>query len=115
MGCRNLSNTFEKIKELGKIIYPLSHNHLISQVFINFARQQTDKVEFKDNKPCKRSRALRKLRLRLGMLMSGRLGLNGDDTVRFASVPEVDDMNDENYEVTFSSNVSYREIVANIC
>lgn len=47
--------------------------------------------------------------------MSGRLGLNGDDTVRFASVPEVDDMNDENYEVTFSSNVSYREIVANIC
>ena len=77
-------------------------------MFINFARQQTDEVEFKDNTSIKRSRVLNKLRLRLGLFTSSRLGSNRDDSVRFTSLPEEDDMNDDNYEVTFSNNVSSR-------
>ena len=90
----------------------LNENYILTlfphslQVFINFARQQTDEVEFKDSRPHNRSRALRKLRLRLGLLTSGRLGPNRDDTVRFTSLPEMDETNDDNYEVTFSNNVS---------
>ena len=63
-------------------------------------------MEFKENRPHKRSRALRKLILRLGLLASERLGTNRDDTVRFTSATEEDEMNDDNYEVTFSRNVS---------
>ncbi len=75
-------------------------------MFINFARQQTDEVEFEEYPPHEGSRALNKIRLRLGLLTSRILGSNRDDTVRFTSVAEVDDMNDDNYEVTFSNNVS---------
>ena len=64
-------------------------------------------MEFKENRPHKRSRALRKLILRLGLLASERLGTNRDDTVRFTSATEEDEMNDDNYEVTFSRNVSW--------
>ena len=44
--------------------------------------------------------------MRLGLLSPGRLVTNRDDTVRFTSLPEMDEMNDDNCEVTFSTDVS---------
>lgn len=67
------------------------------QVFINFARQQTDEVEFKSN-------TVRSSRL--GLLTLRRLRALKEDTVRFTSVAEMDSTSDDNYEITFSSNVS---------
>ena len=74
------------------------------QVFVNFAKQQTDDVEFTDNTNNRGS--LHKLCVKMGLLKSSRLRtLRGDDSsVRFTSLNETNDMDD--FEVTFSSNVS---------
>ena len=78
----------------GKFVILVS---LLLQVFINFARQQTDEVEFKDARYCDWSR----------LFTSRRPGSRRFDTVRFSALPEEEqDLNDDNYQVTFSDNVS---------